>query len=394
MRTWIRAGTLITPDHTAADQVIVIADGRIAAVEPRSQLTASPEDTHLIAADGLYVMPGLIDIHVHGGAGSDTMDATPEALAAMSRFFLQHGVTAYLATTGTQTTDRITKAIENVANTRSERHGAKPLGVYLEGPYLSYPYRGAHKPEWLRNPDPEEYAEWLQSGMLRIVAVAPELPGALELIQECQRRGIRTSAAHTDASPQQIQAAADAGLTVSTHTFNGMAGLHHRDLGTVGALLADDRIYCEIIADGIHVHPSVLAMVLKIKGPQRTLLITDAIRAAGLADGQYELVGQMVTVTDGVARTPAGGLAGSTLTLDQAVKNIRAFAGIPLNQAVQMATKTPAAALGLSGVKGEIRPGADADLLITDADLNIKAVLIGGKIAYQTSDFQENTGRT
>jgi len=387
MRTWIQHGTVITPGQTIEDSVVVIEDGRVSAIEPRNQLTMVPTATEIIDANGLLVMPGLIDIHVHGGAGSDTMDATPNALEEMSTFFLQHGVTSFLPTTASQSIAAITRAVENAAQNLARCTGAHPLGIHLEGPYLSAAFRGAHPLEWLHNPEPAEYHRWLDCGVVQLMVLAPELPGSLELIRKGVSQGVHFSAGHTQASPLQIQAAADAGLTLSTHTFNGMAGLHHRDLGTVGALLADDRIFCEIIADGTHVHPAVLKMLLKIKGLERTLLVSDAIRAAGMTDGEYDLVGQSISVRDGVARTSAGGLAGSTLSLNEAVSNIQKYTGIPLNQAVQMATLTPAAALGLVGIKGEICPGADADILIADTELNVKAVLIGGKIVYKSDDY-------
>lgn len=387
MRTWIQGGSIITPDLTITDSVVLIEDSRISTIAPRNQLTIAPTETEIIDADGLLVMPGLIDIHVHGGGGSDTMDATSHALEKMSNIFLQHGVTAYLATTASQSFSAITEAVDNVAQYITDNPGARPIGMHLEGPYLCNPYRGAHIPEWLRNPDPAEYRRWLQTGVIRLMTVAPELPGVLELIREGAGMGVRFSAGHTQANPHQIRAAVDAGLSLSTHTFNGMAGLHHRDLGTVGALLADDRVYCEIIADGTHVHPDILKLLLRIKSVEHTILITDAIRATGQPDGEYDLAGQFITVNMGMARTIAGGLAGSTLTLDRAVHNIQQFSGISINQAIHMATVSPAAVLGLLGSKGEIRPGADADILIADTEMNVKAVMVSGKVLYRSLDF-------
>jgi N-acetylglucosamine-6-phosphate deacetylase len=387
MRTWIRGGTIITPENTLSDAVVIIENGRISAIEPRSHLAQNPVETDIISADGLLIMPGLIDIHVHGSAGSDVMDATPEALEKMSSFFLQHGITTYLPTTVSHSSNRINQAIDNISQNLANSSGAVPLGVHIEGPYLCQPFRGAHPPEWLRNPDPKEYRQWLRSGVIRTISIAPELPGTIDLINEGIANGVRFSAGHTQASPEEIKIAANAGLSLATHTFNGMAGLHHRDLGTVGALLADDRIFCEIIADGVHVHPEVLKMVIRIKGLDHTVLVTDAMRATGLPDGDYDLAGHSISVRAGVARTASGGLAGSTLTLDRAVHNIQKFSGIPFHQAVHLATLTPAAALGLKGTKGEIRPGADADILIADTNMNVKAVMINGKIIYRPSDF-------
>ena len=233
--------------------------------------------------------------------------------------------------------------------------------------------------EWLRNPDPVEYRRWLKTGVVRSVTLAPELPGALQFIREGAGQGVLFSAGHTAATYEQMQAAVEAGLRLVTHTFNGMPGLHHRSPGVLGAALSDERIYCEIIADGIHVHPAVIRLLVAAKGVERVILVTDAMRAAGLPNGKYDLGGQMIDVHSGVARTPAGGLAGSTLTLNRAVTNMMELVGLTLNQAVAMATATPAAALGLTGRKGSISPGADADLILIDEQFNLKTVLVAGK---------------
>jgi N-acetylglucosamine-6-phosphate deacetylase len=382
MRTLISGGRIITPAEIIDDTVVVIENGKIAALEPQRQVAERPPDTEWIDASGLLVVPGLIDIHVHGGAGCDTMDATPQAIERMSTFFLQHGVTSYLPTTITNQADAIERALDNVSACMATVRGARPLGVHMEGPYLSHAHPGAQPPDWLCNPDPACYRRWLDTGLVRSVTLAPELPGALEFIREGVSRGVRFSAGHTGASYAQMQQAVDAGLSLTTHTFNGMPALHHREPGVVGAALSDYRVFCEVIADGIHVHPAVLRLLACAQGVERVVLVTDAMRAAGLADGEYDLGGQMVHVQAGVARTTGGALAGSTLTLDHAVRNMVKLAGLTPIQALTMATMTPAAALGLSDRKGAIRPGADADILLVDSDLEIKAVLLGGILGY------------
>lgn len=387
MHTWIQGGTIITPEKILSDEVIIIENGKISAIEPAASLVQTPADARIIPAEGFFVMPGLIDIHVHGSFGSDTMDATPESLAEMSTFFSRHGVTSYLPTTISQSNTNINLAVANIAENMFRRDCAVPLGVHLEGPYLSQTFRGAQPSRLLRNPDPAEYRPWFKSGVVRTMTLAPELPGAMQLIREGAAQGVRFSAGHTQASPEVISEAGDAGLVLATHTFNGMAGLHHRDLGTVGALLADDRIFCEIISDGIHLHADILKLIIRMKGLDRTILVTDAMRAAGLPDGEYDLGGQSISVKDGIARTDTGSLAGSTLTLDQAVRNIQKFSGIPLQDAIRLATLTPASVLGLNGIKGELRPGADADILIADADMNIRIVIINGSIVYHAGDI-------
>jgi N-acetylglucosamine-6-phosphate deacetylase len=387
MRTWIQGGTIITPEKTLSDEVIIFENGKISAIEPAVNLVKNPADTRIIPAAGFFVMPGLIDIHVHGSFGSDTMDATPESLADMSAFFARHGITSFLPTTISQTNKNINLAIENITENMVRSDSAVPLGVHLEGPYLSQTFKGAQPSSLLRNPDPEEYRPWFESGVVRTMTLAPELPGAMQLIREGAAQGVRFSAGHTQASPEEISKAGDAGLVLATHTFNGMAGLHHRDLGTVGALLADDRIFCEIISDGIHLHADIVKLIIRIKGLDRAILVTDAMRAAGLPDGMYDLGGQSISVRDGIARIDTGSLAGSTLTLDQAVRNVQKFAGISLQDAIRLATLTPASVLGLNGIKGELRPGADADILIADAEMNIRIVIINGRIVYHTGDI-------
>jgi N-acetylglucosamine-6-phosphate deacetylase len=387
MQTLIRGGRILTPQQTLENSVLVIEDGRIAAIEPARQVSPSPDEGRVVEAGGLWVTPGMIDVHVHGAVGCDTMDATPEALQKMGEFFLRQGVTSYLPTTITSSPEATWRAIDNAVRYNQDGGpGARPLGLHLEGPYLGYKNRGAQPPDWLRSPDPAEYRRWFETGFIRLVTLAPEIPGALELIRDGAGEGVRFSAGHTEASFAQMRQAADAGLTQATHTFNGMAGLHHREPGTVGAILTDDRIFAEVIADGIHLHPAVLGLVFRAKGPARTLLVTDAMRAAGMEDGDYDLGGQTVTVADGIARTAAGGLAGSTLTMRQALQNALRFgqetAGLTLNDALTMATAAPAEALGLGGRKGTLQPGADADLLLMDAGFNIVHVLVGGSLIW------------
>lgn len=382
MRTIIYGGTILTPDETLPDHALVIEAGQIVALEPGLHPISAGAHERILHAAGLWVAPGLIDLHVHGSAGSDTMDATPAALAAMSTFFIKHGVTAYLPTTITGPGAAIQAAITNVERTPQPEDGGQHLGVHLEGPYLSPAQRGAQPEEFLRQPDPGEYDSWLNSGIVRLIAVAPEIPGVLALIERGVDKRIRFSAGHCQANYEQMMQAVDRGLNQATHTFNAMLGLHHREPGTAGAVLADERIYAEVIVDGVHVHPAVVRVLVRAKGINRTILITDAIRAAGLADGDYDLGGHIVHVADGIARTSSGSLAGSTLTLDKAVRNVIQFAGVSLNQALAMASRVPAEAMGWSGRKGVLVPGADADVILFDSSLNIRGSIIAGNLVY------------
>jgi N-acetylglucosamine-6-phosphate deacetylase len=385
MDTWILGGIIITPTHIMKDHIIMIHRGKIEKIEPLYQVNGQTSGVWKIDAKGLYVLPGLIDIHTHGGAGSDTMDATPQAIDVMSGFFLEHGVTSYLATTITSSPEAIRRAIDNLNACRATLQKTAMLGAHIEGPYLSREYKGAQPEEWLRYPDPIEYRYWLNSGIIKLITVAPELPGVLDLIRQGVDEGVLFSVGHTNATYQQVVEAADVGLNQSTHTFNGMRGLNHHEPGAVGAVLSDDRIYCELIADGIHIHPAILRLLVKVKGIERTILVTDSIRATGLGDGEYRLGDHNVVVKDGVARTTLGGLAGSTLTLNQAIKNMMRFCGLTISQAVAMATLTPATALGISEHKGAIKPGMDADLVLADADLDVKMAFIHGENVFQKS---------
>lgn len=389
MPTILRGGTLITPQKILSDHALVIEEGRIAEVLSAQEIDSQVDDAQVIEAGGLWVIPGLIDVHVHGAAGSDTMDATPAALQSMASFFLKHGVTSYLPTTITASPQAIQSAVDNVKNLSQPLTGAQHLGMHLEGPYLCVEYSGAQPSEWLRAPDPQEYERWLID-VIRLVTLAPELPGALDMIAAGVRRGIRFSVGHSKAGYDQVVEAANRGLSHATHTFNGMVGLHHREPGTVGAILVDERIYAEVIADGVHLHPAVVKLLVRAKGPDRTILVTDAIRATGLEDGEYDLGGHMVRVHEGIARTARGGLAGSTLTLNAAVRNVIQFTGIPIPEALAMATTTPAAMLGLAGRKGVLQKGADADLVLVDPSWNVWATMINGLLVYDRRKARQN----
>lgn len=382
MRIIIRGGSIATPDEILKDHCLLIEEGRIRALPPESEIEPDPGD-QVIDADGLWVAPGLIDLHIHGCNGADTMDANPAALETMACFLAAHGVTAFLPTTISAGREEIEAVLRAYRSLPPDAAGAQPLGLHLEGPYLNPKYAGAQPYDTLREPDPDEYTGWLQSGAVKLVTLAPELDGAEEMIRTGTAGGVRFAAGHTDASYEGMRQAAGAGLSQAAHTFNAMSPLHHRSPGAVGAVLSDARIYAEIIADGVHLHPAVVALAVKAKGIERVLLVSDAMRAAGLPDGQYDLGGQPIEVKGGVALTSRGRLAGSTLTLDAALRNVMQFAGLSFPQALRMATRTPAEALGLDGVKGELRPGADADVILLDETFQVRMTMAGGKVVFQ-----------
>ena len=374
-------GRIITPDAVLTDSSLVIHNGKIAAIE--SAANAALDET-MLNAHGQWIAPGLIDVHVHGGDGFDTMDATPEALHRMARFFARHGVTSYFPTTMSAPALAIKNAIANVAATPQPTDGAQHIGVHVEGPYLSRDYPGAQPVNVLREADSVEYQFWLESGVVKLITIAPELPGANPLIAAGTAQGIEFAIGHSGASYEQVVAAADNGVRQATHTFNGMLGLHHRNPGTLGGVLTDDRIYAQIIADGIHVHQAMVKLLVRAIGIHRAILITDSMRAAGLADGDYDLGEQPVTVRDGVARIANGSLAGSTATLDAVLRNVMNFTGLSLPEAIPMATSVPAEAMHLTGRKGAIIPGADADLIFLNDTYQICKTIIAGNVVYES----------
>ena len=381
MRTIIQNGTILTPETTLIGKPLILESQKVKAIES-GPVDPLGEDL-VIDARGSWITPGLIDIHVHGAVGHDTSDATPEALKQMGRFMAQHGVTGYLPTTMSIGRRAISAAIENVANCPQTADGSHHLGVHIEGPYFNPDHRGAQAERYLRDPDPSEYNEWLDSGVIDLISIAPERQGALELIRRGVNHGIEFAAGHTGATYEQIIQAADHGLRQATHTFNGMLGIHHRRPGTAGAVLTDGRIYAQIIADGIHVHPAIVDLLIRAKGVDRTILVTDAIRAAGLKDGEYTLGEDRIIVKDGVSRTLSGGLAGSTLTMDAAIRNAISFTGLSFREVLPMATSVPARAMGWMDKKGTLKPGADADITIFDEDLQVRMTIVSGQVVYR-----------
>lgn len=380
MKRYITGGTLVTPHRILPGHTLVIEGEKIVAIGS-SELPLDP-GASVISAEGCWIAPGFIDIHTHGAMGVGAMDATPEAIHQMARFKAKHGVTSYLPTTWSAAPERVLKAVENIATCPQPEDGAHHLGVHIEGPYLNVDYKGAQRSEVIRLPDPAEYEAWLETGAVRLVTLAPELEGALDFVDRAVPAGVEFAIGHSGASYEQVIEAADHGVRQVTHLFNGMLGLHHRRPGTLGGCLADDRLYTQIIVDGIHFHPAMVKLAVRAKSPSRTILISDAIRGAGLPDGVYKFDGQEMTVRDGVSRTPEGGLSGSTLTMDQGVRNLINFTGLPLQEVLPMATSVPAESMGWGGRKGILAPGADADLVFLNASLEVSKTMVLGRIVY------------
>ncbi len=373
---WIRGGQLVLPERSAlVAGDLLVTDGRIAAVGAGPPGKASPA----LTVEGLYVAPGFIDLHVHGGGGRSFSAGTEEVIQEVVQFHLAHGATGLLVTVATSALHAMREIMKVVANTELPAL----LGVHVEGPFLSPKKKGAHDPSFILPPSPELWENLIDGfeHLVKIVTLAPEVPEATALLPKIRGIGAIPSLGHSDATYDEALAAIAAGVRLFTHLGNAMRGLHHREPGAVGAALDSDA-YVELICDGIHLHPAFVRLVARVKGYDRICLVTDAISAAGLPDGQYSLGGLPIWVRDGAARLPDGTLAGSTLTMNRAVRNFREFTGCSLPEAVRCATLNPARLLGLADRKGSLAVGKDADLVIFDEEFTVHYTILAGKIVY------------
>lgn len=368
----ISAGRVITPSQVFAPGWVLVEGDRIVDVQPG--LSPHPPDLQLPSAT---VVPGFVDAHVHGGGGASFDTGDPEQAASVARAHLVHGTTTITASLVTDRPESLVRSVRELAELARDGLLA---GIHLEGPWLSPQHAGAHDPGLLSEPTPRQVDELVAAagGYLRMVTLAPELPGGLETVRRLTAAGVVAAIGHTDATYDVARAALDAGATVGTHLFNAMRGLHHREPGPVAALLEHPDAYIELIADGVHVHPAVLKLAATRK-PHLTVLVTDAMAAAAAGDGDYTLGQMAVQVRDGVARlADTGAIAGSTLTMAAAVNFAVEVAGLPLEDVVRAATAGPAAMLRLDRV-GSLRPGFRADLVVLDPDLDVLRVLHGGR---------------
>jgi N-acetylglucosamine-6-phosphate deacetylase len=359
---------------------LVIENGRIAAVR-------EPTGTAGVLDLGRRpVLPGYIDLHVHGGGGAQCNTDDPDEVLAVARFHARHGTTALLATTVSAEIEELEAALNSIAASTSRGGGAAVLGAHLEGPFISRRRPGAMDPATFIDPDEQALQRLLHAGAggVRMMTLAPELPGALDMIRALGRAGVIASIGHSDATYDETRAAVDAGARCATHTFNAMPPLHHREPGLLGGVLDLDELTCEMICDGVHVHPAALRLVFRAKGMFRSTLVTDAMQAAGMPDGEYRLGSAIVTVSSGRAEIVDGGsIAGSTLTMDAAVSNAVRFLGISLEQAAVLASGNPARLLGIDHRKGAIAPGFDADLTILDEHLHACGTLVAGEWVHE-----------
>jgi len=385
------AGRLLTPTVVVEHPLVLVEEGRVLEISPRSSWQVPAGVSVSDFGDGVMA-PGYVDLHIHGSAGYDVMDDSTEALPAIERLLARHGVLSYFPTTVTAPMDTTLRALERLADAiekreREQPHERKnadgkiravPLGIHLEGPFLSHARRGVHPPENLLAPKLSTFEQFWQAarGRIRMMTIAPELDGAPEVIAEAAQRGICVSLGHSDADFEAAERGIAAGARHATHTFNAMRPLDHRNPGILGAVLTDRRVSADIIADGVHLDPAIVKLVANAKGPEQTVLITDAISATGMPDGRYRLGPFEVDVRDG--KCMAGGkLAGSVLTMDCAVRNLARFAEWNLQRAVAAASKNPARVARIAR-KGMLAVGADADFVVLSSEGEVLRTFVGG----------------
>jgi N-acetylglucosamine-6-phosphate deacetylase len=393
----LSASRLYTPQEEIQNPLLFIEDGLISAVSSRDQQEI-PKNATLVDlthdVPEAILAPGFVDIHMHGGAGIDVMRAMPAELPHLNKFLTTHGVTGYFPTTVAAPLDQTYEALERLADaieatqgshaTNGDAGQALPLGIHLEGPFLSHKRRGVHPPEYLVEPTLAIFDRLWQAarGHVTMMTIAPELPGALEVIAEAARRKVCVSIGHSDAVLEAARAGIQAGARHATHTFNAMRPLDHRDPGILGEVLTDRQISADIVVDGIHVAPEVVQIFLRAMGLERAVLITDATAAAGMPDGTYQLGPIQVEVKDGrctVAGEPGGKLAGSVLTMDRAVRNVTQFAGWSLQNAVRAATLNATRAAGLAQ-HGHLAAGAEANIVVLNPDGEVRQTFVRGRV--------------
>lgn len=379
----LHAARALTPTAEISDAGILFRDGVIEAIGSRKDMTL-PADAQEISALGQTAIPGFVDVHIHGAGGHDVMEGTSQAMAAVAQTLARHGTTSFVATTVTASPDQTCRSVEGIARYITQQFEtlqpkAEVLGVHFEGPFINKVRRGVHPAEWIQLPSAELLQRFLQcaAGQARILTIAPEVLGAIPCMKAAREAGVVVAMGHTDATYEQARAGIAHGAHHAVHCYNAMRPFSHRDSGVIGAVLTSPEVTAELIADGVHVEEAAMRLLLQAKGPGCVILISDGLSATGMPDGKYMLGQFEVTVSGGVCRNAEGKLAGSTLTLDRALRNVVAL-GISLPDAVRMLTANPAKLLGIEFKKGALRTGADADIVLLDENLQITNVWARG----------------
>ena len=382
MHMLIKNVKIITPYEVLIGFGVKIKDNKIIDINLEELLEDSGEE--VIDGGGRYLSPGFIDIHNHGNSGYDVMNSTEEALHKMGEFHISNGVTSYLGTIITSSYDDMIKAMENIAAYKNKDNISNILGIHLEGPFFDIGKKGAQPEEFIRLPNLQDIENMIliSKGKMKMVSLAPELKGALQIIQKLKENNIAVAMAHTNSTFESAKRGIDFGITIATHLYNGMRSFSHREPGVIGASLTDDRVYCELIYDRIHLHDGAVEIALKMKGYDKIILVSDAMMAAGLDDGEYLLGNQKVYVKEGAARLASGNLAGSTLNLHDAVFNMVNFLDIPIHEIIKMASLNPAKAINEDKRRGSIEIGKIADLIIFDENIKIHNSIIGGALIW------------
>jgi N-acetylglucosamine-6-phosphate deacetylase len=381
--TLLHVKLAITPLMEIPDAALLLRDGVIESIGPRAAMRLPAGALEASATDKTAV-PGFVDVHIHGAGGHDVMEGDAKALGTVARTIAQHGTTAFLATTITASPEATCRSVEAIskyiaAQYATEEARAEVLGIHFEGPFISPLRRGVHPAEWIKPPSAELLDKFLHAaaGNARVLTLAPEIFGAMPCIDAARKAGVVVALGHTDATYEQARTAISRGARHAVHVYNAMRPFSHRDTGVIGAVLTSPGITAELIADGVHVDEPAMRMLLQAKGVGGVILVSDGTAATGMPDGTYTLGTLQVTVSSGVCRNAEGKLAGSTLTLDRALRNIVAL-GTPLAEAVRMLTLNPASLLGIEFKKGVLRVGADADVVLLDDALHVAGVWTRG----------------
>lgn len=380
MKILIKNIQIITERELIPDAALLVDGGKIAGVFSDPTINDESDIDEVIDGKGNLLIPGMIDVHIHGARGLDMMDGTVESIEEVSRSCALSGCTSFLATSVTSSLEKLLEMITAVKRSIGKEPGAKVVGMHLEGPYLHPKRKGMQDETHLRHPDISEMTQILEAGgeLIKMVTIAPELPGGFEMVSFLKEKGIIVSIAHSEANYDEAKSAFSLGASHVTHCFNAMRPIHHRDPGLIVAAFEEDTVSLQAIVDDVHLHPAIIRLMHRIKGPEKMLLVTDAMQAMGMGDGMYNFGGHQVMVKQGVATLQDGTLASSTVTMNEALKKTVAC-GIPLIEAVWMATKTPADILGLP-MKGRISQGADADLVLLNEQFQVVWTMVQGNI--------------